>query len=252
LKLKKPPLLSALLQRAEADADARPLAFVVAGHNGSGKSTLWYERMAPVLQRPLINADRLIMSILPAPEDGGHLVSWAARMRDEDERWQKLAQAGVVAFQRLVTEQKMSFALETVFSYWQPQPDGTVKSKIDVIENLRKDGYFVVLLFVGLANVEISIARVRQRKERGGHDVEKSKLRDRFPRTQQAIGQAALVADMTIMFDNSLTADKAFQVTRVQRKKDVLFDCRDTTYDVPHDLRVASTPWLDQVVGQTA
>jgi predicted ABC-type ATPase len=252
LRLKKPPSLAALLSRAQADADTRPLAFVLAGHNGSGKSTLWYERMAPVLQRPLINADRLILSILPPSEEGGHLVYWAARMRDEDERWQRLAQAGVVAFQRLVTEQKMSFALETVFSYWQPQPDGTVKSKIDVIENLRKDGYFVVLLFVGLANVEISIARVRQRKERGGHDVEKTKLRERFPRTQQAIGQAAPVADMTIMFDNSLTADQAFQVTRVQRKKSVLFDCRDTGYNVLQALRVAATPWLDEVVGPFA
>jgi len=248
LRLKRPPPLAALLKRAEADAGSLPLAFVVAGHNGSGKSTLWYERLAPVLQRPLINADRLIMSILPAPENG-HLVPWAARMRDEDERWQTLAQAGVAAFTRLVTEQKMSFAFETVFSYWQPQPDGTVKSKIDLIESLRKSGYFVVLLFVGLANVEISIARVRQRKERGGHDVDKTKLRHRFPRTQKAIGQAARVADMAIMFDNSLSADKAFQVTRVQSRRAVLFDCRDAAYDVPRDLRVAATPWLDRVVG---
>jgi len=41
------------------------MAFVLAGHNGSGKSTLWYQRLADQLQIPLVNADRLTLSILP-------------------------------------------------------------------------------------------------------------------------------------------------------------------------------------------
>lgn len=249
MKPKRPPTLESLLQQVNAVADGRPVGMVLAGHNGSGKSTLWYERLAPVLQRPLINADRLITSILPPTGADNQLVPWAAKLRDEDERWQKLAQEGVDAFTRLVTDRRMSFAFETVFSYWEPQPDGTVKSKINVIEDLQKAGYFVVLFFVGLANVEISIARVRQRKERGGHDVDKGKLRTRFPRTQQAIRQASSVADMTLMFDNSLTTAEAFQVTRAQQKAAVLYDCRDAAYSAPPSLRVAATPWLEQVAG---
>ena len=152
MKPKRPPTLESLLQQVNAVADGRPVGMVLAGHNGSGKSTLWYERLAPVLQRPLINADRLITSILPPTGADNQLVPWAAKLRDEDERWQKLAQEGVDAFTRLVTDRRMSFAFETVFSYWEPQPDGTVKSKINVIEDLQKAGYFVVLFFVGLAN----------------------------------------------------------------------------------------------------
>lgn len=208
--------------------------------------------MSPVLQRPLINADRLITSILPPADNNGHLVAWAAQMRDEDARWQVLAQEGVAAFTQLVTSKKMSFAFETVFSYWAKQASGRYKSKIDLIENLQASGYFVVLFFVGLANVEISMARVRQRKERGGHDVDKDKLRARFPRTQKAIGHAAPVANMTVMFDNSLGPEHAFQVCRVQKGSDVLFDSRDPAYEISSDLRMAAPLWLNLVAGRQA
>jgi predicted ABC-type ATPase len=53
---------------------------------------------------------------------------------------------------------------------------------------LQKSGYFVVLFFVGLANVELSILRVQTRKQQGGHAVTEIKLRERFARTQKAVG----------------------------------------------------------------
>jgi predicted ATPase len=51
--------------RAAQEATEKPLAIVLAGHNGSGKSTLWYRSLADELQVPLINADRMMLSILP-------------------------------------------------------------------------------------------------------------------------------------------------------------------------------------------
>ena len=51
-------------------ASGKPLAIIVAGHNGSGKSTLWNERLAPELNIPLVNADRMMLSILPEPRAG--------------------------------------------------------------------------------------------------------------------------------------------------------------------------------------
>lgn len=56
------------------------------------------------------------------------------------------------------------FAFETVFSYWEARPDGTYKSKVDVIRDLQKKGYYVILLFVRLANAELSIQRVSTRR----------------------------------------------------------------------------------------
>lgn len=45
-------------------ASKQPLAIVLAGHNGSGKSTMWYDHLADRLKVPLINADRMMLSIL--------------------------------------------------------------------------------------------------------------------------------------------------------------------------------------------
>lgn len=243
----KPPELFELL-RSIKKID-RPIAFVLAGHNGSGKSTLWHDRLAPIVQMPLINADRLIMSILPEPGKDGHLIAWASRLRDQDSRWQKLAQDGVAAFQGLVTDRKMAFAVETVFSHWKPRPDGSIESKVDTILSLQEKGYFVVLVFVGLATVNASIMRVAFRKSKGGHDVPRQKLVARFPRTQKAVGAAAPLADMTLMFDNSLDPKRAFSLARVQRANDVLYDCRDDTYAVPRHVRQVAAPWLERVSG---
>lgn len=52
-----------------------PLAVIVAEHTRSGKSTMRRRILADVLQIPLINADRMIFSILPKVGEDGHLDS---------------------------------------------------------------------------------------------------------------------------------------------------------------------------------
>jgi predicted ABC-type ATPase len=153
----------------------KPLAFVLAGHNGSGKSTLWYERLADKLQLPLVNADRLTLSILPEA-----LPMWAQKLRDEDARWHKLSQDGVGLFRQLIMAQRMPFAFETVFSHWKRSADGSWRSKADDIRDMQRAGYFVVLLFVGLTSPGLSVLRVQTRKRKGGHDVPLQKLLERF------------------------------------------------------------------------
>jgi predicted ABC-type ATPase len=144
-------------------------------------------------------------------------------------------------------EQRMPFAFETVFSHWQRNPEGSYQSKADLILELQAKGYFVVLLFVGLASADISIGRVRQRLERGGHDVPLGKLVSRYPRTQKAVGHAAPIADMTVMFDNSFDEKQAFSLVRVQTGSQVLFDCRDMEFKVDATLRAVARTWMDKV-----
>ena len=246
---KQPPSLQKLLRRAIRGQARRPIAFVLAGHNGSGKSTLWYRRLVGELQIPLINADRLTLSILPSADRGQPLPPWAQRFRDNDERWQRLSQEAVEAFVSLVTEKRIPFAVETVFSHWRPRGDGTFESKADLIRSLQQAGYFVVLVFVGLASAHLSVLRVLTRKAQGGHDVPLQKLYERFPRTQRAVGHAAPIADMTIMFDNSRSLRRAFELVRVQRGAEVLFDCRDTRYRTNERLKAIASLWLNNVVG---
>ncbi|WP_199236434.1 hypothetical protein [Ramlibacter sp. WS9] len=135
-----------------------------------------------------------------------------------------------------------------MFSHWRELADGSFESKASDIRAMQASGYYVVLLFVGLVSEEISVARVRYRRDvMQGHGVPLDKLYDRFPRTQAAIAHAAPLADMTIMFDNSRGVDKAFALVRAQTRKKVLFDARDTGYEVEEELRTVSTVWLNNV-----
>lgn len=255
----RPPDPTELLQSI---AGNKPLAIVLAGHNGSGKSTLWYDNLVNALRIPLINADRLTLSLLPSPSgDPRTLDAWAADLRDHDERWQRLSQEGVQLFMGLIMEQGMSFAFETVFSHFQRHADGSYTSKEELIVTLQKAGYAVALLFVGLASSELSILRVATRKALGGHDVPEEKLRQRFPRTQEAIRLAAPVADMTLMFDNSRDIEDAFTLVRVQTKNRVVYDCRQRSFGEAVELVKIASVWLSlvapeepesRVVGQEA
>lgn len=173
----------------------KPLAIILAGHNGSGKSTLWRERFADSLQIPLINADRLVLSILPEPRGNPpRLPAWADSLRDNDERWQRISQSVIQSLVERAVERRVSFTYETVFSYLKEQPDGSYRSKGDLVARFQRAGYAVALLFVGLANASISALRVETRREQGGHAVPIEKLQQRFPRTQKAIRMAAPLA----------------------------------------------------------
>jgi predicted ABC-type ATPase len=224
-------------------ATEKPLGVIVAGHNGSGKSTMWRRSLADRLEMPLINADRMMLSILPEPGEDGHLVPWAARLRDRDVGWMRVAQQGVQAFVGHAMAAQVPFAMETVFSYWEERPDGRTASKIDLIANLQAAGYLVMLVFVGLRSVTESISRVATRVREGGHGVDVPTLRRRFPKTQKAIAAALKVADAAILVDNSRTPDRAFTVCRVQVGPMPLFDIRRGRPKPP----AVILAWLDVV-----
>lgn len=221
----------------------KPLAIILAGHNGSGKSTMWRRLLSGQLQIPLINADRMMLSILPEANAEGSLDDWAATLRDTDEGWMKVSQNGVQAFVGHAMQAKVPFAMETVFSHWRTKADGTIESKIDLIQDMQKAGYFVLLFFVGLSNVELSILRVQTRVAENGHAVAFEKLQNRFPRTQQAIAEAAHVADGTIFTDNSRDSKQAFTVCRVQLGTEQIFDIRTELGTIPLPIN----EWLELI-----
>ena len=220
----------------------KPLAIILAGHNGSGKSTMWYRHLAPALKTPLINADRMMLSILPALSRRGRLPPWAQDLRDTDLKWMTVARESVDSFVVNAMQAGVPFGYETVFSHWRELPDGKIESKIDRIRELQAAGYFVLLFFVGLANVDLSIGRVLTRYAYGGHTVPNDRLLARFPKTQHAIAQAIPVADASILVDNSADETKAFTVARVQGGDNLLFDIRA---DGSAPRRI--TRWLDKV-----
>lgn len=89
-----------------------------------------------MLQIPLINADRLTLSILPAPKGNPPVLpAWAAALRDKDDRWQRLSQEGVQLFMGLIMAERMPFAFAITF---QSSETDTVEDKALVATWLTK------------------------------------------------------------------------------------------------------------------
>jgi predicted ABC-type ATPase len=152
---------------------------VVAGPNGAGKTT-FVESFLKSTGIRVVNPDQIAHALAPdAPETVAYE---AARLAD-------IVRRGLV-------ERGVSFCMETVFS----DPEG---AKLRFLRDARKKGYGVFLIFIGLESSDLSLARVIQRVEGGGHDVPEDKLVARFPRTLQNLRQAMTFVDHAFLFDNS-------------------------------------------------
>ncbi|MCO6177487.1 hypothetical protein [Ciceribacter sp. RN22] len=171
------------------------------------------------------------------------MADWARDLRDNDRSWMLVAQQGVQAFVGHAMQAQVPFAMETVFSHWKEHEDGSIESKVDLIRDIQAAGYFVLLFFVGLTDTDLSILRVRTRVAEHGHAVDENKLRERFPRTQKAIGHALGIADASILVDNSRDERRAFSVRVVRRQSETLFDIRNSERTAPSGI----SKWLDIV-----
>jgi len=165
----------------------RPSLVLLAGPNGAGKSTLYETRVAPSFAGPFINADVIQREEL---KDASMEASYKAAGIARDRRSEMLA-AG------------KSFATETVFSH---------PSKLEIVEDAQARGYIVIVMHVGVDSAELSVARVKGRKQEGGHDVPEDKVRARFHRGQPLIRKAVLLADRGMVYDNSKLNEPPSQV----------------------------------------
>jgi predicted ABC-type ATPase len=95
-----------------------------------------------------------------------------------------------------LVEARLSFCTETVFS----DPAG---ARLRFLRRARTRGFVVFLVFIGLENPLLSVARVKQRVAHGGHDVPDEKLHARFPRTLANLKAAIPIVDEAFLFDNS-------------------------------------------------
>ena len=67
----------------------------------------------------------------------------------------------------------------------------------------RIRGFEIVLVYIGTGNVEINLARIRNRVLAGGHNVPEEDVRRRYKRSFENLPKAIQRADNTILFDNS-------------------------------------------------
>lgn len=106
----------------------------------------------------------------------------------------------------------------------------------------------VVLLYVGLASVELHLQRIRERVARGGHDIPEPKVRERYDASRtnllSFIGTNATIR----VWDNSIqTSDgrpgSATEIFRIQQRRLVLPEQAD-----PKGIAFWARPLLAQAI----
>jgi predicted ABC-type ATPase len=165
-----------------------PRVTVIAGANGSGKTTLtrWNSELFRAI--PLLDPDKIgkaLQSTLPST-----FPIAAAR------------QVLKSAAEHILRAE--SFAVETTLSG---------KGYLQMMVEARKKGFQIVLVYIGTENVEINLARIRNRVLAGGHDVPEVDVRRRYKRSFQNLPIAIARADHTILFDNS--TDEGYRLVAI-------------------------------------
>lgn len=153
---------------------------IIAGPNGAGKTTFALEFLPNEADcLTFVNADLIAAGLAPfAPQSVAF----------------KAGRLMLLEIHNHV-RQGNSFAFETTLS-------GRRYTKL--IPVWQSQGYHVKLFFLQLQSPELSIARVRQRVQAGGHDIPEQVIRRRFSAGLDNFNQQyKSVVDEWILYDNS-------------------------------------------------
>ena len=77
------------------------------------------------------------------------------------------------------------------------------KHYLQMMLDARARHFEIVLVYIGTENVELNLARIRDRVLAGGHDLPEEDVRRRYKRSFGNLTTAIQRADHTILFDNS-------------------------------------------------
>jgi predicted ABC-type ATPase len=182
-------------------ADDKALMVMIAGPNGAGKTTLWRQMLEPMLEDALdaeyINADEIereLNEAVQADPKAPQTANSARQAQSEATRRRELLLS--------VSHGAQShFVFETVFS----DPYG---HKLAELQHGVTAGYHVVLLFVGLNDVQLAQQRVQNRVGAGGHDVQSDVQEARFPRVFANAQKALHIVPLAVFFDNTSDLDE--------------------------------------------
>ncbi|WP_372073026.1 AAA family ATPase [Tistrella mobilis] len=154
--------------------------WVIAGPNGAGKSSLTRRYISLLTRLHVINPDTIAANLAGS---GRFTADQAAR-------------AGRVALkeQRLYLAERRSFAVETTL---------TGQAPLRLLTTARDVGYKTSLVYVGLDDVGLSLARVAARVSAGGHDIPPADILRRFDRSMANLHRALPLVDRLWLFDNS-------------------------------------------------
>ncbi len=151
----------------------RPIVVALAGPNGAGKSSFYRAYLQQSGLR-FVNADVLAMEL--------GIDAYKAAQAADDVRRQLVAT-------------RQSFIFETVFS-------DPVGDKLSFLKEAEQAGYTALLLFIGIPTAQFSEMRVSIRVSKGGHDVPRDKLEERFPRILENLRKSLVRLPNVRVYDN--------------------------------------------------
>lgn len=152
----------------------------VIGPNGSGKSSVVTSSdIAKNYEENIINPDNYAKRV--------------SDIKDTTKRY-LFAMRQCELLRESLLDHGVSFGFETV---------GSTQEKIDFLNKAKSKGYKIEVLFITTESAELCAQRVRKRVERGGHDVERSKIFSRYERTMGHLKDYIEIADFASVYDNS-------------------------------------------------
>ena len=156
-----------------------PVLTVIGGANGSGKSTLTRWARDFFQSDATLDADAAAVE-LQAQESGtvGRIEAGREVLRSAKEFLGK----------------KNSFSVETTLAG---------NTYLRMLADAKKLGYRTRLLYIGTNNIQINIARIRDRVKKGGHEVPLEDQRRRYGRSLTNLSKALALSDETVLLDNS-------------------------------------------------
>jgi predicted ABC-type ATPase len=131
----------------------RPTLTFIAGANGSGKTTLTRWNSELFKEIPLLDPDAVANTLQATASS---LLPMAAARH-------------VLKPARKHLKEGESFAVETTLAG---------KNYLQMMLDARSRGFEIVLVYIGTENVEVNLARIRNRVLAGGHDVPRKTFGD--------------------------------------------------------------------------
>jgi predicted ABC-type ATPase len=164
-----------------------PTIYLIAGCNGAGKTTFAMEFLPKEVKcLRFLNADEIARGLSPLDPSAGGVK--AGRLLLEE-------------FAKAVKKRE-TFAVESTLSG---------RTYAGMLRRARKGGYEIELHYLFLATPEQALARVRQRVEKGGHDIPEKDLRRRFWRSRENLVKVYLpLAKRWTIWDGRVLPPKSF------------------------------------------
>ena len=159
-----------------------PRLTIIAGANGCGKTTLTRWDRKTFASVPILDPDAIgktLQSTIPSTVASTFPIASARHVLNAAKQHVRRAE---------------SFVVETTLSG---------HTYLQMMLDVRIRGFEVVLVYIGTENVEINLARIRNRVLAGGHNVPESDVRRRYKRSFENLPIATERSDHTILFDNS-------------------------------------------------